>query len=546
MLKKLIIPPNELSYHALGKMALWILSFFILLSLVVRYSPKDSFYQSAVKLYQSEGLYAGEKALSSYLDKHPENQKAWVALIQWRIRYFKNLQRSLEQTPPAGLNMLLAPRQKYFLDEIEFNAKLKSCTVLSPKEIEIIKLTESEIPLEITLSQISFSELTELSLSHISRRLFRQKDVDISSTLNSKLRSLCGKFPDLKDSKRILYYLNIIEGKSESYNLPFSFSEPPYLDHKLNDYFMEQKDYTRATYHLIRSQIQGRDLVTITMVILSGLAWLILFIHLGHAWYWEKKYKWLIPVAIFLGILSAHSTLIVAVLQDHFIQHDTREKTFFYNLVYYLLGVALREELIKLIFFLPLIPLLKGCRDNAVILVLASMVGLGFAIEENINYYAMHGLSDIIVGRFMTANFLHPALTGIAGFCAFYAWKNGGDNWQYFNNQALKVIGLHGAYNFLLTDNSMGDLSYFAMTVFIILTFEYIRTILHFSSYRHREFSLTQLFIACLSFVTGLNLLYLVYQSMNFSQSFKIMAAGLLGLALIAYAFLREFNEEVH
>ena len=546
MLKKLIIPPSQLSYHALGKMAIWILSFFILLSLAVRYSPKDSFYQSAVKLYQSEGLYAGEKALSSYLEKHPENQKAWISLIQWRIRFFKQIQRGLDQTAPPGLNLLLAQRFKYFLTEDEFNAKLKSCTVLTPAEIELIKLSETGLPLQLILTQTEPSNFTELSLSTISPNVFKAKTSDINPELNKQLRQLSQLHPNSKHSKQIIYYLDVLDEKVDSYNLPLIFGEWPVLDANLNDYFMENKQYLRANYHLVRSQIQGRSFLTIAMVALSGLAWLLLLMHLGHAWYWEKKHKWLIPLAIILGILSAHSTLIVAVMQDFFIQHDAREKTFFYNLVYYVLGVALREELVKLLFFLPLIPMLKNCRDNAVVFVLASIVGLGFAIEENINYYSAHALSDIIVSRFMTANFLHAALTGIAGFCLWNAFYRGGEHWQYFNTQVLKVIGMHGAYNFLLTDNSFGNLSYFAMTVFVLLTFEYIRTILYFSSYRHRECTLTQLFIACLSFVIGLNLLFLVYQSMNFSASLKIMASGILGLVLIAYAFLREFNEEVH
>ena len=75
--------------------------------------------------------------------------------------------------------------------------------------------------------------------------------------------------------------------------------------------------------------------------------------------------------------------------------------------------IGLREEALKLLLFVPLIPFLLN-RDDLEILTVAGLVGLGFALEENINYFqASAGLSA--VGRFATANFLHIALTAMCG-----------------------------------------------------------------------------------------------------------------------------------
>ena len=549
MLKKLIIPPNELSYHALGKMSAFILSFFIILSLAYRYSPKDNFLDSAEKLYSTTGFYAGEKALSSYLEKHPENQDAWLSLIQWRYRISQNREPLSQKDFNGFQNLLTSPQTKLFLSPDEFEEKLKKCPFFSPEEIKAITLSELGTSLNSLITYIDKSQKgkpSEFSLSLIEKTFIREDNFQISKSDASKLQKFSALYPQNKNSKHIQYLLNIIQGKTQTASLELSFSEPAFLDYKLHSFFMKEKKYLPASYHLIRSQIQGHKLLNLSIVILSGSAWLLLLMHLGHAWHWESKYKWLIPLALILGILSTYSTLIVAVLQDHLMQHEQRPKTFIYNLIYYMLGVGLREELIKLIFFLPLLPLLKNCRDHAVIFILASIVGLGFAMEENVNYYSSASISTVIVGRFMTANFLHAALTGLAGYSLWTAWQKGGDHWQFFTNQFLKIIALHGAYDFLLVDKSMGDLSYFSMTVFIILTLEYTRTILHFSSYRQRDFTLTQLFIACLVTVIGLNLFFLVYQTNNFGLSLQIMASGLLGLVFIAYAFLREFNETVN
>src|SRR5262249_7274948 len=137
------------------------------------------------------------------------------------------------------------------------------------------------------------------------------------------------------------------------------------------------------------------------------------------------------------------------------------------DVLFFVFGVGLREEAAKLLLFLPLLPVLRRWGDKLDVLVCGAMVGLGFAAEENLNYLAQETLHSGL-GRFLTANFFHMALTGTLASALDDFVSDREKNAAAFSRTALFVIAIHGGYDFLLSHEEYGG-SYFAMTAFVFL-----------------------------------------------------------------------------
>jgi RsiW-degrading membrane proteinase PrsW (M82 family) len=126
---------------------------------------------------------------------------------------------------------------------------------------------------------------------------------------------------------------------------------------------------------------------------------------------------WLPVAGLALGTLSIWPTLLTYKLQHHFFPMFDQQDSLMTTVRFAVLSVGLREEVCKLLCVLPLLPWLRG-QAPLMWLIAGSMVGLGFAWEENINYFG-RSLGGAVSGRLLTANFLHLSLTGMAtyGLC---------------------------------------------------------------------------------------------------------------------------------
>ena len=137
--------------------------------------------------------------------------------------------------------------------------------------------------------------------------------------------------------------------------------------------------------HLYAANLGNTTIPVIAACLSVGACWLVLCLHLAGAWTWSRKVFALALLAVSLGIASAIACLGAVVIIDHSLQIDERSGIPF--TVFFSLLIGVREELIKLIFLLPLTPFLVRFRNDAAIITIVSFVGLGFAIEENMNYY---------------------------------------------------------------------------------------------------------------------------------------------------------------
>ncbi|MFT5465102.1 MAG: RsiW-degrading membrane proteinase PrsW (M82 family) [Verrucomicrobiales bacterium] len=178
--------------------------------------------------------------------------------------------------------------------------------------------------------------------------------------------------------------------------------------------------------------------------------------------------------AVLLGAISAVLTLFAVILQEDVFQSMTRSHELVPGLIYCIAGIGLREETIKLLLFLPLVPILLKRGSEMEVLIVASMVGLGFALEENIAYFNRGvGSQDVAVGRFLTANFLHMSMTGLIGFACFRMIRFPKSHWEEFIATFLIVVCAHGIYDAVIMIPALGDISIVSIVILAMLALRF-------------------------------------------------------------------------
>lgn len=141
----------------------------------------------------------------------------------------------------------------------------------------------------------------------------------------------------------------------------------------------------------------------------AGLWYLLLVVHLpGRGW------RWIWPLAPLLaGIASIWPTVSLIAFQQDQLGIDEEGVPFPLNMLHLIIGVGFREEVCKLALAALFMPWLLKRRAPGLSLMTGAFVGLGFAMEENIDYYQDMG-GAVVLGRFLSANFMHIALTGLS------------------------------------------------------------------------------------------------------------------------------------
>lgn len=215
------------------------------------------------------------------------------------------------------------------------------------------------------------------------------------------------------------------------------------------------------------------------LLVLSLLAAAVWFLIVAQFAGYDTERLPLYAAALFLGIASATATLAVVQIQEE-IQGFTLSfhDSFARQILYCVAGIGLREETVKLLFFLPLAPVLLKRRDEAEMLVCAGLVGLGFALNENVGYVLSWGEFTAWT-RFLTANFLHIALTGVIGlsFCRMCRWPR--QYWDNFLMDFLIVVAVHGVYDALIMLPAFADYSPAVLIVFALIAYLFLDQAAH-------------------------------------------------------------------
>lgn len=194
---------------------------------------------------------------------------------------------------------------------------------------------------------------------------------------------------------------------------------------------------------LIGHQIETTRWGVLVLTFFATGLWYIIFTQHSE----KDRGRWARPLLpLIAGVCSIWPTLILLSYQEYQLGM-TADAPFPHDLWYYLAGVGLREEVSKLALVAVFMPYLVWRRSAGLALLTGAFVGLGFAMEENIEYYGAGG--GIAWARFLTANFMHASMTGIIGHALYEMLRTRFGHAEKFVTTFLAVVAAHGLYDYV-------------------------------------------------------------------------------------------------
>lgn len=304
------------------------------------------------------------------------------------------------------------------------------------------------------------------------------------------------------------------------------------------EYSVHEADWRgafRAFLPMWRDRFHGSGL---WLSAVAALAWGFFCARLGRA---GDRPLFRIPlylVAFALGVLSIVPTVALISIEEsklHLVETGDLAR----DAIVCVFGVGLREEASKLLLFSLLLPILRRWGDKLDVLACGAMVGLGFAAEENLGYFSEYDLHSALA-RFLTANFLHMAMTGTLASALDDFVRDGERHGRSFFQTSLLVVGLHGAYDLLIGHEEIGG-GYMAMIVFVVLTKMFLDAIEVARKKADRGLTPVHAFVVALAVVTGASMAHAI-GVVGPAAAPLVMASGLLGEAIMVFVFVRIFS----
>ncbi len=305
---------------------------------------------------------------------------------------------------------------------------------------------------------------------------------------------------------------------------------------------LETMDWPVLLSTLLPIAYLGTPLSMILLVLISGTAWTFLLLRFNGKLSWSTPIVRLTIPALLLGALSAHLTILVVYFQESQLGLSTGD-TLLSQAIYCVAGIGLREEFLKLLCFIPLLPFLLKRKNELEILIAASLVGLGFAIEENISYFE-NSQGVAAFARFVTANFLHLSLTGLCGLTLAQAFMYGGSS----INAAVSTFGLavlaHGAYDAFIIVPELSEYSVGTFIVFILISYQFFMWLRHLRVKWNDPVSISAQFTLSLIIVFGSSYLLLSWD-MGPIEGLIHLGEDAVTLGILLFMFYREIPEEI-
>lgn len=272
-------------------------------------------------------------------------------------------------------------------------------------------------------------------------------------------------------------------------------------------------------------------------LLLSLLTAAVWFVSLHKACRLPRRQWWFSLAGLPLGIFSTIVALVLLSLQQA--RHGlTDSEAAGPALLFQIASVGLREESAKLLCFLPLALLLLRHGTPARALMAASCTGLGFALKENIGYYQLSGGAGVL-SRFVTATFLHIALTGLSGLAFFKFLRYPKNFGPLFLATFTGMVMLHGFYNFSQAgfDNPFSrELSGLFPFIIAGLAWYYFQTVRQEQDDAPQRLSAEAVFLLGTTMVTGTLLNYLVWEN-GWETGLGVLVPTALSSVLFCWLF---------
>lgn len=287
-------------------------------------------------------------------------------------------------------------------------------------------------------------------------------------------------------------------------------------------------------------QLRMRDLpiLKLGLAVLAIGLWYVIFVKVSGI---EGRWRWtwpLLPLAA--GVVSIWPTMALVEFQHH--QLGLRaDAPFPHNLWYYFGGVGLREELCKLVLCLPFLPWLLKRKQPGLALVVGAFVGLGFALEENLDYYDAAG-GSVVWGRFITANFLHASMTAIAAHGLYLTVRSRFHRVDHFVVSFLTVVAAHGLYDLvILEDHELLGMSFLHIVVLAFLANQFFTLIAQECPLRRGAVSPAAVFILGSSVLVAV-LLIAAAATTGTVEAVAAVGQGCLGVVPVGFLFWRHLH----
>jgi len=310
-----------------------------------------------------------------------------------------------------------------------------------------------------------------------------------------------------------------------------------------------------SLYQRMRTQLWLRDYGEILkLVVLMNLqtepVYFLLAVFVALIWFaivgqmagFQKGQISLYVVAVVLGMASTVATLYVVYLQEYIFEGVRETTELMGGIIYFVAGVGLREETIKLLFFVPLIPWLRKRGNDMEVLIAAGLVGLGFALQENISYYARSS-GSAAVSRFLTANFFHLSLTGLIGFSFYRMVRYPKKMWEGFLTTFLLMVAAHGMYDALIV---LPDLWEFggigSMIVLALVCYRFFWVADNLKWTGSTEISPLGILVIGLALLVGVSLNVVCF-GMRPYPTYALFLLQCISLIPVAYIFINRFRD---
>lgn len=274
--------------------------------------------------------------------------------------------------------------------------------------------------------------------------------------------------------------------------------------------------------------------------LLAASLWYSVFVRFGD----RRPWRWLVPIpAVLAGVFSVGPTIMVVHYQDS-VMGLSEHGGFPRDLIYYVAGVGLREELCKLALFALFLPWLLRRRDPLQALLTGAFVGLGFALEENFGYYMRSGF-DVATGRLLTANFFHAALTAPAALALYEMLRTRFAKAEQFIGTFIAVVLAHGIYDWAFTGGQslplVGDISLISMVTLALLANHFFHQVETMARPSGSVISLLSIFVVGSSIVVSVSLVMVAVESPSLA-AVNMTAAAIVSYVPIVIFYLRRIG----
>jgi|JI6StandDraft_1071083.scaffolds.fasta_scaffold18353_5 RsiW-degrading membrane proteinase PrsW (M82 family) len=216
---------------------------------------------------------------------------------------------------------------------------------------------------------------------------------------------------------------------------------PSILEHQAG---IELGDLGLQWRGLLKHRLETLPFAALALTLLAAGLWYVLLVQHSPAQPW----RWAWPIApIVAGIASIWPTVSMIAWQEDTMGIGGDDVPFPYDLWHLIIGVGFREELCKLALAALFMPWLVWRRAPGMALMTGAFVGLGFALEENIDYYQGMGES-VALGRFLSANFMHVAMTGLTTHALYDMLRSRFHRTQQFLSTFAVIVVAHAVYDY--------------------------------------------------------------------------------------------------